>query len=846
MSSTPSTLIGRTRRLLLAAAVATALASTGAAFAQAAPAPGEALTLNDKGYYGSHGFDVLVFSNWYDGLFDDAKISGVEIIHHDQRTATNGDIRLSPTPDQWDPFGKMTGRDVDQAKGTIDTQLTYPAYDFSYHVHTRSEGDKVVISVVLDKPLPAALAGKAGFNLEFLPSAYFHHSFFADDVAHPFPRYAASEMTKPGQGERAEPLPLASGKRFVLAPDDARQRVTVTAADGTMAFYDGRNQAQNGWFVLRQLIPSDKTGTVVEWTLSGSTDPHWVRPTVIGHSQVGYAPSQDKVAVLERDPQAKPAGDARLLRVAPDGSEQAVLSAAPKPWGEYLRYDYAKFDFSSVTQPGLYVIEYDGQRTEPFPIAADIYANAWQPTLDIYLPQQMDHMRVNEAYRVWHGDSHRDDARQAPINHKHFDLYAQGPKTDTAFKPGEHIPGLNVGGWLDAGDYDIRTQTQYSIIRSLVHAWEDFRPARDTTRVDWERRRVDMHQPDGVPDVLQQVKHGVVQLVAQYDAVGHAVNGIIAPDLAQYRHLGDAVTKTDGLVYDPSLKDGEEKDGRSGTPDDRWAFTNKSTPLDYGSIAALAAASRVLRDIDPALADKSLSLAEKVWDKEHSHAPDIFDFGNTTGGTLQSEEFHAAVELLTTTGNAKYAKRVEALWPWVAKHFVPEAVDAVRALPHMPASYRAKVEKAVRGYASQRAALVDNPYDVPITRGGWAGNGMIVRLGITDYVLHKAFPEIIDGKAVFRGLDYLYGTHPGSNLSFVSAVGARSKEVAYGHNRADFTFIAGGVVPGVLVLKPDFPENKEDWPFFWGENEYVTDLGASYLYLANAANALVEGDTKTP
>lgn len=30
----------------------------------------------------------------------------------------------------------------------------------------------------------------------------------------------------------------------------------------------------------------------------------------------------------------------------------------------------------------------------------------------------------------------------------------------------------------------------------------------------------------------------------------------------------------------------------------------------------------------------------------------------------------------------------------------------------------------------------------------------------------------------------------------------------------------------MFILKPDFPENKEDWPLFWGENEYVVDLGA--------------------
>ncbi len=59
--------------------------------------------------------------------------------------------------------------------------------------------------------------------------------------------------------------------------------------------------------------------------------------------------------------------------------------------------------------------------------------------------------------------------------------------------------------------------------------------------------------------------------------------------------------------------------------------------------------------------------------------------------------------------------------------------------------------------------------------------------------------------------------------------------MAYGSNRADFSFIAGGVVPGIVIVKPDFPENKDDWPFLWGENEYVINLAAAYLYLVQAA-----------
>lgn len=46
-----------------------------------------------------------------------------------------------------------------------------------------------------------------------------------------------------------------------------------------------------------------------------------------------------------------------------------------------------------------------------------------------------------------------------------------------------------------------------------------------------------------------------------------------------------------------------------------------------------------------------------------------------------------------------------------------------------------------------------------------------------------------------------------------SFVGTRSKLIGYGHNRADYGSIAGGMVPGVLIIKPDFPELMADWPF---------------------------------
>src|SRR4051812_17831216 len=158
-------------------ACAVAGLSAAALFASAGSAA--PLKLNQAGYYEAPAVNVLVFSNWYDGLFADSKISGVELIQQGLRTATNGDVRLSATPGQWDPIGRMVDRKVDAKTGTVTVTLEYPEYGFRYQIRSTPRGDGVSIQVVLPQALPAALAGKAGFNLEFLPSAYFHKSFMA-------------------------------------------------------------------------------------------------------------------------------------------------------------------------------------------------------------------------------------------------------------------------------------------------------------------------------------------------------------------------------------------------------------------------------------------------------------------------------------------------------------------------------------------------------------------------------------------------------------------------------------------------------------------------------------------
>jgi endoglucanase len=798
------------------------------------------LHLNDLDYFESQGLSVLAYQNTFHEVFRDQKLGGIEIILHGERIATDGEVRLLPTPEQWDAVPKFTER----KRGAVPDQLIaysgYPDLALSYRIEVTAEGQGFRIAVHLDQPLPAALAGKAGFNLDFLPTAYFGKSYMFDDAFGIFPRHPNGPMQRDAAGP-AEPLPLASGQKLVLSPEDPATRVAIDSDSGPLMLFDARNRAQNGWFVVRGMIPAGRTDNALVWHVHPHVIPGWIRPPVVSYNQVGYTPQRSKIALLEFDPLYDPPTSARILQLTPAGDYHEVFQGPIKPWGKWLRYRYASFDFSSVHEPGMYAIDYAGHTSAPFRIAADLYSKGvWQPSLDTYLAVQMDHVKVRESYRVWHGASHMDDARQAPVNYTHFDGYSMGASSDSPFAAGEHIPGLNVGGWYDAGDYDIRTQTQAQVITDLVISREVFHNDWDETTVDEDARLVQIHRPDGVADVLQQTRHGVLGLLAQYAAFGHAIPGIIEPTLEEYTHLGDAASKTDGKIYSARLGPLESDGIYSGVPDDRWAFTTHTTPLNYEAAGALAAASRVLRGYDDALATRCLDTAVKVWTEEHSHAPVIFHSFNTTGGDLDDAEVKAAVELLIAThGDAVYRTRLKALLPVIQKNFIGLGWIAVRALPYMDAAFKNSLAAATSRYnAQQDTELSRNPFGVPINTGTWGGSETVAAFAVHNYFLHQAFPNIVGVEATLRGFDYVLGRHPVSNVSYVSSVGTASKLVAYGNNRADYTFIPGGMIPGVVIIQPDFPELKDSWPFLWYENEYVVDAASIFILAASAAEAV--------
>lgn len=825
-------------------------------------------TLNTKGqYFQRGGVQVMSFSDFYPAGHQ----SGVGIIMHGKRVATNGDVRFEPTPGQWQPVPKQLERKVEEESETIVTTLAYPDkeahlkgfnpiiypdFEFTYQVKTKASDDGVIVTVDLDREIPEKYIGKLCFILELYPGELFGKPWLMDDKQGIFPRQPngpmftresnfgnAGHFADTPEGVTPEQLadgnqgyspivaddvlgvPYACGHRFTVRPEDPYSRFTVECEEAEIKLYDGRMNHNNGWFVISSELPAGKTKEALCWKISPNVEEDWLYQPVIQVSQVGYHPGQKKCAVIEADARDTSDKVAVLVRYTADGPVEVKKEKA-KSWGEFLRYHYLRFDFSDITEEGMYRILCGDSQSAVFRIARDIYdRGVWQPVLEYFLPVQMCHMRVEEKYRLWHGHCHADDAKMAPVSRNHFDGYKQGDSTLTKYKPGDAVPGLNVGGWHDAGDFDLRVESQSGECYILALAYEAFHVYYDATTIDQKRHLVEIHQPDGKNDILQQVEHGALSVVGGYRALGRLYRGIICRSLRQYVLQGDAAGMTKGIT---------------GDEDDRLVFTEENPWRELTTVAHLAAIARVMKGFNDTLAAQALEAAEEILETTIL-GDDVPEFIETAvvGKTLKHRNafLHGVAELFLTTRAEKYrkillenedsflenAKEIG----WIAARVVEELGDE---------EFSRKLREAVKPLRDEiREQSAENPYGIPykpiIYGAGWNIQGMAFRY----YFLRKAFPDIFDKELLENALNFILGCHPGLNTaSFASGVGARSMTTAYGINRADWSYVPGGVVSGTALIQPDFPELL-DFPFLWQQAEYVLGGGSSnYMFLVLA------------
>ena len=825
-----------------------------------------------SGYFQNKGVDVMAFMD----IYPVGHQAGVSIIMHGNRVATNGDIRFEQTPGQWQAVPKQLDRKLDEENNTIVTKLAYPDeeqhlkgfnpliypdFEFEYEVKVKGEGNSVVVTVDLDRPIPEEFVGKMCFNMEMVPGALFGKPWIMDKKQGIFPRqangptlsklgnhlHAAAEPacdvkvsveTLSGGNKEYSPStadtiiaePYAVGRRFTVRPDDPYNRFTIESKESDLKLYDGRMNHNNGWFVISSEIPAGKTTGVVCWVITPNVVEDWLYQPVVQVSQVGYHPAASKVAIIELDKRDERREEITLYQITEKG-EEVIRSGKGEEWGRFLRYNYLKYDFSDMKEEGLYKVSYGSSQSAIFRIAEDIYdRGVWQPVLEYFLPVQMCHMRVSEKYRVWHDLCHDDDARMAPVNHNHFDGYAQGPSTLTKYQPGDKVPGLNVGGWHDAGDYDLRVESQAGEAYILTMAYEAFGVDYDATTIDQKDKITEIHQPDGKNDILQQIEHGVLTVVAGYKALGRLYRGIIASDLRRYVLLGDPSSMTKNI---------------KGDEDDRWVFTENNPHRQLMTAGQLAAASRALKGFNDELSKEALQAAMELYENtlnsEQVYDNYIFPVENEKERTTTAQ-VHAAVELYLTTGEEKYKEDLLNLADFITENIKKLGWIVSRGVHKIGVpAFTEKIRSAMVTLKEEFNELSkETPYGIPYRPHIWGAGWMIQGLAYEYYFLHKAFPEIFEPDLIYNALNFVLGCHPGSNTaSFASGVGAKSATTAYGMNRADWSYIPGGVVSGTALIRPDFPELLE-FPFLWQQTEYVLGGGSShYMFMVLAAQQLL-------
>ncbi len=461
-------------------------------------------------------------------------------------------------------------------------------------------------------------------------------------------------------------------------------------------------------------------------------------------NQVGYLPDAPKVAVLCA---LRPVAVA-TFRVE-DERGRVVHGPAParrdQPFGPCV--ETWRLDFGAVRAPGRYRVRAGGYASPVVRVGPDVYRGL-ADTLMALMRQQ------RSGFNPFLGDSaHRKD----------------GIIVDHPTRTGEFVPVS--GGWADAADYLQYVTTSATATYHLLGAWRDapgaFADAHDARG---------LRGANGVPDVLDEARHGLRWLVA-----------MLPDDSTMFNQLGD---DRDHVYFDLITTDSSDygwgKGGArpvypcTGRPQGILRHQNRST--GYASTAgkmaaAFALGARLFAERDAAFADTlrrkavaAYALGERypgVCQTAPASSPYFYEEDNW----VDDMELGAAL-LHQLTGEARYRRdamrwaRQEPVTPWMgadtARHYqwYPwHNAGHYEAWTRAGAADRATLAGYYRDGLRRVAARATNGFRVGIPFI-WCSNDLMVSVA-TQAQLYRR----MTGDARFRAheqaaLDWLFGTNP--------------------------------------------------------------------------------------
>ena len=315
-----------------------------------------------------------------------------------------------------------------------------------------------------------------------------------------------------------------------------------------------------------------------------------VAPGRLAYSHSGYHTNSPKSAIAS----GIDASEFRLLRL--DGNVQGEIAlAAPVRTMASRLGSFQLLDFSSVTQPGSYVLQAGASRTQPFPIAGDVWHGTIRKALNFFFGERCG-FEVPGSHGVCHADW-------------------------TATLGPQRLP-LN-GGWHDAGDLSQAgvntaeaTYAMFALAESMEASGGD---------------------PELVRPLIDEARWGLDWLLRVRFPGGYRI------------HFASNNLWTNGVL---------------GDADDRTREALNNPNVNYLAASAEAVAARVLRDRDPALAERARQVAEQDWGYALAGGEDAPSNRNTSAFAATRMELAAAgvlasLELFRTTGSPAYAAHAQ-------------------------------------------------------------------------------------------------------------------------------------------------------------------------------------------
>ena len=307
-------------------------------------------------------------------------------------------------------------------------------------------------------------------------------------------------------------------------------------------------------------------GVLMLWVTAVSVSAErWVRI-----NQLGYLPSDRKVAVLLCDDEVQP----EAFEVVDVFTRQTVLrSTWLRPMGPLgqMKQTY-RLDFSSLRKDGTYVVKVGNAQSPHFPIAC----NAYDGTADFLL----NYMRQQRCgYNPYLRDS----------CHQH-DGYIVGHP----MKEGQYIDVR--GGWHDATDQLQYVSTSANAVYQMMLAYEQHPESFGDAY-----GRNGMPGANGVPDVIDEIAWGIEWLLKMNPAPGELYNQV-ADDRD---HVGLRFPNKDKADYGYGPGKGRAVWYCSGATQQMGKFKNATTgkASTAGKFAsAFALGKRVLQPFYPDLA----------------------------------------------------------------------------------------------------------------------------------------------------------------------------------------------------------------------------------------------------